>query len=241
MQGIRAVCFDLDNTLWDIWPVISRAEQSMMEFLALHYPNAMIGETLESMRAAREAVARRFPHQQHDFSFLRQQALREQSLRCGYAECMVEEAFEVFLSARNRVDLYEEVAESLQRLQQRYRLFTASNGNADLSRIGIAHWFERSVRAREVGALKPAAAVFHKVVESTDLQLHEVLYVGDDPVADVEGARLAGMRSVWINRTAEPWPAELAQPEHTVTSLRELVTWLGCASLARGVEKIHCT
>ena len=229
MQGIRAVCFDLDNTLWDIWPVILRAEQAVLDFLALHYPKAVIGETLESMRAARAAVAQRYPQKQHDFSFLRQQALLEQCLRCGYAEQMAEQAFEVFLSARNRVELYEEVAESLLLLQKRYRLFTASNGNADLSRIGIAHWFERSIHAREVGVLKPAAAVFHKVVEATDLQLHEVLYVGDDPEADIQGARLAGMRAVWINRNAANWPVELARPEHTVTTLKELASWLGCA------------
>lgn len=35
---IRAVCFDLDNTLWDVWPVIRRAEQAMYDLLALRYP-----------------------------------------------------------------------------------------------------------------------------------------------------------------------------------------------------------
>jgi putative hydrolase of the HAD superfamily len=196
--------------------------------LALHYPQAVVGQTLESMRAEREAVARQHPQMQHDFTFLRQQALRQQFLRAGYAEQMAAEVFEVFLSARNQVELYAEVAESLQLLQRRYRLFTASNGNADLTRIGIAHWFERCVHAREVGALKPAAAVFHKVVEATDLQLHEVLYVGDDPLADIEGARRAGMRAVWINRNASEWPAEWVPPECTVTSLKELAAWLGC-------------
>ncbi len=228
MLDIRAVCFDLDNTLWDIWPVIVRAEQAVIDFLALHYPKAVIGETIETLRAAREEVARRHPQKQHDFSFLRQQALREHSVRCGYAEQMAREAFDVFLSARNQVELYEEVPLSLQRLQQRYRLFTASNGNADLSRIGIAHWFERSIAARDVGVLKPHPAVFHKVVEATDLQLHEVLYVGDDPLADIEGARQAGMRAVWINRNAGEWPSHLAGPEHTVTTLAELATMLGC-------------
>ena len=24
MNGVRALCFDLDNTLWDVWPVIRR-------------------------------------------------------------------------------------------------------------------------------------------------------------------------------------------------------------------------
>jgi FMN hydrolase / 5-amino-6-(5-phospho-D-ribitylamino)uracil phosphatase len=228
MLEIRAICFDLDNTLWDIWPVILRAEQAMLDFLALHYPKAVIGETIETLRAARAEVARQHPQMQHDFTFLRRQALREHSLRCGYAEQMAHEAFEVFHRARNQVDLYEEVPIALPLLQQHYRLFTASNGNADLQRIGIAHWFERCVAARDVGVLKPHPAVFHKVIEATDLQLHEVLYVGDDPLADIEGARQAGMRAVWINRNGEQWPAELTGPEHTVTTLRELVTMLGC-------------
>jgi len=228
MLDIRAICFDLDDTLWDIWPVIVRAEQAMVEFLALHYPKAVIGVTIETLRAAREEVARRHPQKRHDFSFLRQQALREHSLRCGYTDQMAHEAFEVFLSARNQVELYEDVPLTLQLLQRRFRLFTASNGNADLSRIGIAHCFERSVAARDVGALKPHPAVFLKVVEATDLQLQEVLYVGDDPVADIEGARQAGMRAVWINRDGGEWPTHLAGPEHTVTTLRGLATLLGC-------------
>jgi putative hydrolase of the HAD superfamily len=232
MHAIRAICFDLDNTLWDIWPVIQRAEQAVMDFLAVHYPKAVVGVTVETLRAAREEVARQYPQMQHDFSFLRQQALREHSLRCGYAEQMAVEAFAVFLEARNRVELYAEVGASLQLLQQRYRLFTASNGNADLSRIGIAHWFERSIAAREVGVLKPHPAVFHKVVEATDLQLHEVLYVGDDPEHDVEGARRAGMRAVWINRNGVEWPAHLAGPEQTVATLAELVRLLGLSSTA---------
>ena len=29
MGGIRAIIFDLDNTLWDVWPVIVRAEHAM--------------------------------------------------------------------------------------------------------------------------------------------------------------------------------------------------------------------
>lgn len=229
MLEIRAICFDLDNTLWDIWPVIARAEQAMLDFLAVHYPQAVIGETVETLRAARAEVARRHPQMQHDFSFLRQQALREHSLRCGYAENMVQEAFEVFLRARNQIELYAEVPLALPLLQRRYRLFTASNGNADLKLIGIAHWFERSIAAREVGVLKPHPAVFHKVIEATDLRPHEVLYVGDDPLADIEGARQAGMRAVWINRNGDQWPSELAGPEHSVTTLSELATLMGCA------------
>jgi 2-haloalkanoic acid dehalogenase type II len=226
MTHIRALCFDLDNTLWDVWPVIRRAEQRMYEFLAERYPRVVALVTLEAMREARERVAERFPEMQHDFSFLRKQALRDHALQCGYDEQLAEEAFNEFIKARNEVDLYPDVLPGLERLRERYRLFTATNGNADLHRIGLAHFFERTVSARQVGALKPAPAMFHRAIEGTDLAPEEVAYIGDDPALDVEGARRAGMRAVWVDRAQVSWPDGLEAPSHRVATLLELVELL---------------
>ncbi len=241
MNTIRAICFDLDNTLWDVWPVIRRAEQAMYDFLALHYPRAVASMDIEAMRDSRARVALDYPHMAHDFSFLRRQALREQAQACGCPETMADEAFEVFLTARNQVELYAEVRPALQLLCGRYRLFTASNGNADLRRIGIGHFFERSVAARDVGALKPDAVVFHKVIEGTGLAPAEVLFVGDDPQLDVEGARRAGMQPVWMDREGAAWPAGLAPPPHAVRSLDELLELLagGASPVSAGSAAGH--
>lgn len=220
---IRAICFDLDNTLWDVWPVILRAEQLMYEFLAERYPKIVAALTVEAMRQAREETAARYPQMKHDFTFLRKQTLREHAEEFGYAEEMVEEAFEVFIRARNEVDLYDDVLPGLERLRRRYRLFTASNGNADLTQIGLHHFFERTVAAREIGALKPDPLIFRKAIEGTDLAMHEVLYVGDDPELDVVGARAAGMQSAWIDRAGNvSWPTHLEPPALTVRTVLEL-------------------
>jgi len=223
---VHAICFDLDNTLWDVWPVIMRAEQKMYDFLAERYPRVVASMTIEMMRAAREQTAAAHPQMRHDFTFLRKQTLREHAQEFGYAEAMVEEAFDAFIRARNEVDLYPDVLPALEKLRARYRLFTASNGNADLSKIGIAHFFERTIAARHVGALKPDPAIFHKVIEDTDLQSHEVVYVGDDPLLDVEGARGAGMHAIWIDREGSEWPTQIAPATYTVRSLTELVELL---------------
>lgn len=228
MPPIRAICFDLDNTLWDIWPVIVRAEQAMYAFLAERYPRVVANTTIEAMRAARERVALEHPQMQHDFSFLRKQALRDHARLAGYQETLAEEAFEIFIAARNQIDLYDDVLPGLAMLSQRYRLSTASNGNADLAKVGIAHWFERSISAREVGALKPDPVIFQKIIEGSDLEPGEVLYVGDDPALDVVGARGAGMRTAWINRDASPWPETLAPADLAVTTLTDLARELGC-------------
>jgi FMN hydrolase / 5-amino-6-(5-phospho-D-ribitylamino)uracil phosphatase len=223
---VRAICFDLDNTLWDVWPVIVRAEQAMYDFLAQRYPRVVAKMTLEMMRKAREETAAAHPQMRHDFTFLRKQTLREHAREFGYAEAMAEEAFDAFIGARNQVELYEDVLPALQKLHARFRLFTASNGNADVGKIGLGHFFERTINARLVGALKPDPAIFHKVIEGTDLEAHEVVYVGDDPHLDVEGARGAGMQAIWIDREGAQWPTEIAPPSHTVRSLAELVELL---------------
>jgi putative hydrolase of the HAD superfamily len=223
---VRAICFDLDNTLWDVWPVIVRAEQKMYDFLAQRYPRVVASMTLEMMRAAREQTAAAYPQMRHDFTFLRKQTLRDHAREFGYAEAMAEEAFDAFIQARNEVDLYDDVVPALEQLRGRYRLFTASNGNADLGKIGLAHFFERTVAARQVGALKPDRVIFHKVIEGTDLQAADVVYVGDDPHLDVEGARGAGMQAIWIDRQGVQWPAEIAPPAHKIGSLAELVELL---------------
>ncbi|HKQ13263.1 MAG TPA: HAD family hydrolase [Steroidobacteraceae bacterium] len=220
---VRAICFDLDNTLWDVWPVIMRAEQKMYDFLAERYPRVVANMTMEMMRTAREQTAAAHPQMRHDFTFLRKQTLREHAKEFGYAEAMAEEAFDAFIQARNEVDLYPDVLPALEQLRARYRLFTASNGNADIGKIGLAHFFERTVNARLVGALKPDPAIFHKVIEGTDLQAHEVVYVGDDPLLDVEGARGAGMHAIWIDRQGGGWPPQIAPASYTVRSLTELL------------------
>lgn len=232
MNTIRAICFDLDNTLWDVWPVIQRAEQAMYDFLLARYPKAAAAMTIESMREARARVALEYPQMAHDFSFLRKQALRQQALASGYAGTMAEETFEVFLRARNEIELYADTRPALELLRQRYRLFSASNGNADLTRVGLAQFFERSIAAREVGALKPDPVVYWKVIEGTDLAPHEVLFVGDDPEHDVDGARRAGMLPVWINRGDAVWPQGLPQPLYSVKNLHELAHLLGFGAAA---------
>jgi HAD superfamily hydrolase (TIGR01509 family) len=154
---------------------------------------------------------------------LRRRALAAQFAAAGHAESLCDEAFEVFLVARNRVDLYEDVRPALARLRADYRLFALSNGNADLDRCGIGELFDGHVTAITAGAAKPDARIFAALVEMAGVPAAEIMHVGDDPVADVLGARQAGMQSVWINRGAtREWPAQLEPPPRTISTLAEI-------------------
>lgn len=219
----QVLCFDLDDTLWPVAPVIEAAERALEAWLRQHHPRSMHGHTLDSMRALRSQVAARFPHLVHDFTFLRRRALAEQLAAAGCDDALADEALEVFLAERNRVRLYPEVAAALTALRGRHRLFALSNGNADIARVGLAEYFEGHVTARAAGAAKPDARIFHALLAKAGVSAADVLHIGDDPVADVTGARRAGMHAVWLNRDGRGWPAHLEPPARTIAGLAELL------------------
>jgi 2-haloalkanoic acid dehalogenase type II len=229
-DNVRAVAFDLDNTLWDIEPVIVRAELRMQAWLREHCPRIPERVSIEDMRAARESLAREEPHNAHDFTYLRIASLARHARECGYEEQLAERAFEAFFTARNEVDLFTDVRPGLQRLRSRYSLATLSNGNADLGRVGLADFFVLSLNARQIGVGKPHPRCFERLAHELRLAPHQILYVGDDPVLDVEAARAAGLSTAWMNRVGQPWPSAIAPADIIVTDCMELATILAAGS-----------
>ena len=222
MPAPLVLSFDLDDTLWPVGPVIAAAEETLLSWLQARHPRAVSGHTIESLRALRAQVAARHPEHGHDMTFLRRRALEDMFAAAGHAEALADEAFEVFYSARNRVDFYDDVRPALTRLGSHHRLYALSNGNADLERCGIADLFAGHVTARAAGAAKPDARIFARLADLAGVEAAEVLHVGDDPLADVVGAMQAGMQAVWLNRESRRWPQEIAPPARTISTLAEI-------------------
>src|SRR5277367_6299607 len=219
MSEPLVLSFDLDDTLWPVGPVIAAAEADLLAWLRERHPRTVSGHSVESMQALRAAVSERFPQHGHDLTFLRHRALKDLFAAAGDAESLADEALEVFLTARNRVELYGDVRPALIRLRSRYRLFALSNGNADLGRCGIADLFAGHITARAAGFAKPDARIFARLAQAAGVEAAQVLHIGDDPQADVVGARQAGMQAVWLNRDAREWPALFVPPARTISSL----------------------
>jgi len=219
LKNIRAITLDLDDTLWEIGPVIRRAEAELWQWLATHYPRIGDRWTKTRIEELRSSVFDEFPAKRHDFRYLRKQVLRRVAIDSGYSVDLVEPAFAVFDAARNKVELYPDVLPELKWLAERFILVAITNGNANLHIIGIAEWFDDIVTSAAVGAAKPARAIFDAAIERAGVPPQHTLHVGDHAESDIQGAQFAGMRTVWVNRKAAEWPAHLSAPDAAVDDL----------------------
>ncbi|MFQ5548876.1 MAG: HAD family hydrolase [Woeseia sp.] len=226
MHRIRAITFDLDDTLWEIEPVIRRAEAKMWAWLGEHFPRIPGSFSPEEAYALREEVMDEHWEQTHDFRFIRKMVLERMALSTGYTAALADDAFDVFDRARSDVELYPDVLPALEVLTEHFVLVAVTNGNANLVRIGIRHLFDDVVTAVDVGAAKPDRRMFDEAVHRAGVGAEQTLHVGDHPEIDIAGAREAGLRTAWVNRNGDGWPDEFAPPDAIVSTISELITVL---------------
>lgn len=227
MNGIRTITLDLDDTLWEIHPVIKRAETRLYGWLSENYPRITQMFASEDMRILRKQVVEEHADKAHDLTFLRHTVLMKAATAAGYTEFMVDEAFAVFDEVRNDVDMFPEVRPALRALRERFTLVAVTNGNADLGKVGIDDLFHAHINAAMAGAAKPDRSIFDAAVDAGGARADETLHVGDHPLYDVHGARQAGLRTAWVNRNGDAWPEEYAEPDVQVSHVGELEALLG--------------
>ncbi len=230
MQDVRVITMDLDDTLWEVMPVILRAEAALKTWFAEHYPGISERVSGDDVMALRAEVVTRYRDRAHDLTFLRKQTIIGMALMAGYDETLAvtisEDAFAVFNEHRNRLDLFPDARPALEKLSARYRLVAVTNGNADLELIGIDDLFDAYVSARTAGAAKPDPRIFTAAIEAGGHPAEHTLHVGDHPEHDVQGARQCGLRAAWVNRRSQPWPEEHAAADLEVSDLGVLADFL---------------
>ena len=126
----------------------------------------------------------------------------------------------------SQAEAYAEVAELLEALRARYRLAILSNADDDflhacLAKNGLE--FDAVVSSEAARALKPDPAIFAYLAGVLGLERHQILYVGDNPMPDIVGARQAGVPVAWLNRSGHPLPEDMPAPDVEVPSLTKLL------------------
>lgn len=221
---IRAISFDLDDTLWPVDDVIQRAEAHLLRVMQDEFPRIFEHHDESSLREHRMAVYRQYPEFSHDVTQLRLRALEHILSEHDYALTHVPMLMQAFLSKRNDVRLFEDVLHCLGELSAKVPLIALSNGNSCVQEAGLGEYFNRHITAIEVGHKKPSQKMFDALLDAAGVPAETILHVGDHPRDDVLGALNAGMQSAWITRFGQNWPDEHAhRPDHHIHDLHPLL------------------
>lgn len=223
-MNIQLITFDLDDTLWDVGPVIQGAETRLRDWLAEHAPR-LGGFPVESLAAIRRLLVEAEPELKHRISELRRRILFHALHDAGYpepeAQSLAERAFDVFLEARHAIDLFPDVHPTLEQLANSYRLGVLTNGNADVRRLGLADYFQFTLCAEDLGIGKPDPRPFQEALMRAGVAAEHAVHVGDHPEDDIGGAQRAGVRAIWFNPAGKTWQHE-GRPDAEIRSLAEL-------------------
>ena len=139
---------------------------------------------------------------------------------------------------------YPEAQEVLELLARQWPLAVLSNADDDFLYPVLDHngwsspparWsFHPVVSSESARAYKPDPRIFATFCAEASVAPEQVLYVGDSRYDDVHGAKLAGMRAVWLRRGGEtpgrtppPEGQDLLAPDFEISSLEELEWVLG--------------
>ncbi len=126
-----------------------------------------------------------------------------------------------------RLQPYAESLEVLEAVRDRgIRLGVISNAShgilGDLERAGMTGFFEHIVYSQAVGVAKPDPRIFHEALQRFAVAPGDTWHIGDNVVADIEGARGVGIRPVLVRRRSEEPPEGVA----TVEDLRGVLDLL---------------
>lgn len=110
--------------------------------------------------------------------------------------------------------------ELLARLAARFPLALVSNYpdggviRESMERIGIARHFAAIVVSGDLGRCKPHPAPFQAACTALGVTAHEACFVGDNWLADIQGAKRAGMRAVLTRQWRPPERFDPAPGDH---------------------------
>lgn len=104
---------------------------------------------------------------------------------------------------RKKWQPFMDAAETLQYLAKRAPLYVLANWDAELKtvlkNVGLDGFFRDAISSAELGSEKPERACFDAFLARTSLNPLTTLYIGNEYIADVVGARSAGLTPILVD------------------------------------------
>jgi putative hydrolase of the HAD superfamily len=145
-------------------------------------------------------------------------------------------AVRIVLEDMGQRPIHPEALEALAAIQGSWRIALLSNADDGFLKPVVARMgfpFEAVLSSEGACCYKPRPGLFQEMIRRLGITPEEAVYVGDRQYEDVQGAVLAGMRAVWINRNNTALDPGLPAPHHEVKSLLEIPRIIGPQALSK--------
>jgi putative hydrolase of the HAD superfamily len=216
---IKAVLFDLDGTLYD-------RDRLAAELFEQQY--ALFASALGDVSHAR-FVRDVLSMDDHGHG-PKESGYRALAESWGVGAALADRLLAHFREAYDRhCHLTDDVSHTLGELRRRQlKLGVITNGTSALQRrklaaLGIENAFDVILVSEEEAVRKPDPEIFRRALTRCGVAADEAMFVGDHPVADVEGAHRAGLTAVW--KFVPYWPPVVADAAviHNLSEVLALV------------------
>jgi HAD superfamily hydrolase (TIGR01509 family) len=234
LSGVKAVLWDLDNTLIDFLRMKRVASDAAAR--------AMVAAGADFPFSADEAGDILFGHYLQDIegdgvfaSFLQQHHQQRLAASQHHVDRITAAAVNAYLRAKMlHTEPYPGVRRTLLALARkgiRMGVLTDAprlKAYQRLDAAGLADHFEFVLTVTDSGAPKPDGRGFRAALDRFGLPPPAVLMVGDWPEKDMAGAKAAGLRTAWA-RYGRPAAATVPDADLALGSVEELIQRLGLA------------
>ena len=226
---IRAVLFDLDNTL-------THRDQSILAY-SQHLANTYQQQLQQAEISQIQSIIRRIDNG----GYPKKELLTHPSIAASVAYALQHELnwnslpdfeeltqfwFQQFGLSAVAMPGANHLLADLK--QQGYKLAVVSNGGhatrlTILQGLGFSHYFDEIISSELVGMSKPNPEIFLHTSRQLDIAPQHCLFIGDHPVNDIQGATEAGMQALWFKGFHE---AEDHKLMNTIQNLAEIKQYL---------------
>jgi len=214
---IRAVLFDLDDTLFD-HQYCSRAALAGVRTMHPAFEGMGADDFERAHSTLLEAlhldvmIGRLDPDVARIERFRRLYQMAGIEPDAGLSRRAAASYREGFLASRRPIS---GAVELLAAVRARARVGIVSNNLLDeqrdkLAHCGLAPYVDVLVVSEEAGISKPDPGIFATALSRLDSRADDAVMLGDSWAADIRGAMAAGIRPVWLNRTGGDVPAGAA-------------------------------
>ena len=205
-MGIRAVVWDVDDTLFDYTHADREGMRAHLVTERLLGDGESVEAALARWREVTDVQWARFAAGEATFEEQRLDRVRMFLGAAGMSDREAGEWFRRYVAHYEGAwALFPDVLPVLDALARSHRHAVLSNSSLHVQErklrlLGVRDRFEAVLCAADLGVSKPEAGAFLAACDALGLPPHQVAYVGDHPEIDGRGAADAGLLSVWIDR-----------------------------------------